>query len=520
MDLLGDGESDARHHFADYHRHYEYNISNSNGSSDAIPLYTGYPRALLNIATVTCIAYMVVGVPGNLLTIVALIKSKKTRNATAVFIMNLSFSDLLFCCFNLPLAASTFWHQAWLYGDVFCRLLPMMRYGLLAVSLFTILAITINRYIMIGHQRLYQRIYRTKNLCLMVAFTWILGFGSLLPTWHEKWGKFGLDIAIHSCSILPDSQRHSPKQFLFFIAFALPCLAIIVCYARIFYIVRSTALRTKDLSSDNLDDNSMEDVSSAVSHQPQQQQQQQHPGQYMGSSATITPEKELPKDDRPFPPPLSYINFSQHSDWHYIDSSTENEIFCSTSSTEDISRRAATLNAKLDNNIIDHCDCSATRIPPQPGEGYLEHSGNVKPRNQRYATASGPGVRRNASNVNARKRKKHLNTSGASIMSAGKMSAKDRKLLQMILVIFLAFLVCYLPITVVKLFRPSMQVLNVVSYLLIYLTTCINPIIYVVMSREYRQAYSDLVLCRTYEMAKSKCKQHKAANVLRFASKC
>ncbi|XP_049280304.1 G-protein coupled receptor moody isoform X1 [Anopheles funestus] len=516
MDLLGDGgESDPTHYYHDYSRHYEYNITN-NGSSDAIPLYTGYPRALLNIATVTCIAYMVVGVPGNLLTIVALIKSKKTRNATAVFIMNLSFSDLLFCCFNLPLAASTFWHQAWLYGDVFCRLLPMMRYGLLAVSLFTILAITINRYIMIGHQRLYQRIYRTKNLCLMVAFTWILGFGSLLPTWHEKWGKFGLDIGIHSCSILPDSQRHSPKQFLFLIAFALPCLAIIICYARIFYIVRSTALRTKDLVSENLDDNSIEDVSSAVSNQ-------QQPGQHAGSSATITPEKENPgglTQQNDHPPPLSYINFSQHTDWHYIDSSTENEIFCSTSSTEDISCRAAgTLNTKLDNNAVDRCDCGASRIPPQTDEGYLDNS-NAKPRNQRYATASGPGVRRNASNINARKRKKHLNTSGASIMSAGKMSAKDRKLLQMILVIFLAFLVCYLPITVVKLFRPSMQVLNVVSYLLIYLTTCINPIIYVVMSREYRQAYSDLVLCRTYEMAKSKCKQHKAANVLRFASKC
>uniref|UniRef100_A0A182PGY9 G-protein coupled receptors family 1 profile domain-containing protein n=1 Tax=Anopheles epiroticus TaxID=199890 RepID=A0A182PGY9_9DIPT len=494
--------------------------NNGSGSSDAIPLYTGYSRVLLNIATVTCIAYMVVGVPGNLLTIVALVKSKKTRNATAVFIMNLSFSDLLFCCFNLPLAASTFWHQAWLYGDVFCRLLPMMRYGLLAVSLFTILAITINRYIMIGHQRLYQRIYRTKHLCLMVAFTWILGFGSLLPTWHEKWGKFGLDINIHSCSILPDSQNNSPKQFLFFIAFALPCLAIIVCYARIFYIVRSTALRAKDLTSDTLDDNSLEDVSSVVSNQLAQHPEP-HPGQQYAVISSA-------KDRSPSPPPLSYINFSQRADWHYIDSSTENEIFCSgASSTEDVAHRAAGsgLDVAHDNHtIVDHCDCSGNRIPPSlTDEGCLERSEksrNQQPQSPRYANASGPGVRRNASNVNARKRKKHLNTSGASIMSAGKMSAKDRKLLQMILVIFLAFLVCYLPITVVKLVRPNVQVLNVVSYLLIYLTTCINPIIYVVMSREYRQAYSDLVLCRTYEIAKSKCKQHKAANVLRFASKC
>ncbi|XP_058055904.1 G-protein coupled receptor moody [Anopheles bellator] len=480
MDLFDAGEGSLLYPYVVEHN-FSDGASTYNGSTDAIPLYTGYPRLLLNIATVTCIAYMVVGVPGNLLTIVALVKSKKTRNATAVFIMNLSFSDLLFCCFNLPLAASTFWHQAWLYGDLFCRLLPMMRYGLLAVSLFTILAITINRYIMIGHQRLYQRVYKTKHLCLMVAFTWILGFGSLLPTWLEKWGKFGLDGVIHSCSILPDSQRHSPKQFLFLIAFALPCLSIIVCYARIFYIVRSTALRTQDQASDNLED-SLEDLSTGVSNQQLAEN---------GDTSQIVPR------------PLSYTSFGPDLDWHFIDSSTDNEIFCDA--TDGANRPKS----------VEMDDHRASRIQPQTPKSAVD--GIVQPRNQRYAAASGPGVRRNASNLNARKRRRHLNTSGASIMSAGKMSAKDRKLLQMILVIFVAFLICYLPITVVKLFRPSMQILNVMSYLLIYLTTCINPIIYVVMSREYRQAYSDLVLCRPYE--KAKVKPPKTANVVRVASK-
>ncbi|KFB45344.1 AGAP001498-PA-like protein [Anopheles sinensis] len=510
MDLFETGENSVETYPHSYPPHH--NLTN-NGSINGIPLYTGYPRLLLNIATVTCIAYMVVGVPGNLLTIVALVKSKKTRNATAVFIMNLSFSDLLFCCFNLPLAASTFWHQAWLYGDLFCRLLPMMRYGLLAVSLFTILAITINRYIMIGHQRLYQRIYRTKHLCLMVAFTWILGFGSLLPTWHEKWGKFGLDVVIHSCSILPDSQRHSPKQFLFFIAFALPCLCIIICYARIFYIVRSTALRTKDQPGEHGED-SIEDVSSVVSnpHLPDV------PGAVPGC-AYVSPKKDSIAgsltNECSNPSPLSCSNFSQHSDWHFIDSSTDNEIFYDGTERENIHNETSN-NGTQRAKFTDQGDCNISKNPPQTGGNMTEST--IKPRNQRYANASGPGVRRNASNAaNARKRKKHINTSGASIMSAGKMSAKDRKLLQMILVIFLAFLVCYLPITMVKLFRPNLQVLNVVSYLLIYLTTCINPIIYVVMSREYRRAYYDLVLCRTFEITKTKCKQQKAANALRFA---
>lgn len=65
-----------------------------------------------------------------------------------------------------------------------------------------------------------------------------------------------------------------------------------------------------------------------------------------------------------------------------------------------------------------------------------------------------------------------------------RMTAKDRKLLTMILVIFSSFLVCYLPITVTKIFKDNIDFreLNIAGYLLIYFTTCINPVVYVVSS--------------------------------------
>jgi Serpentine type 7TM GPCR chemoreceptor Srw len=97
-------------------------------------------------------------------------------------------------------------------------------------------------------------------------------------------------------------------------------------------------------------------------------------------------------------------------------------------------------------------------------------------------------------------RKKSLaNTSGASILLAGRLTAKDRRLLKMILVIFLSFLTCYLPITLSKVFKSlaSVEIVYISGYLLVYLTTCINPIIYVVMSSEYRQAYKNLLMCRS-----------------------
>lgn len=113
------------------------------------------------------------------------------------------------------------------------------------------------------------------------------------------------------------------------------------------------------------------------------------------------------------------------------------------------------------------------------------------------ATDDNASVENTLGRLNSRKHSA-INTSGASILYPGRMSAKDRRLLKMILVILSSFVACYLPITASKIIRPIQQIsyLNIMGYLLIYLTTCINPIIYVVMSSEYRQAYWNLLMCR------------------------
>lgn len=64
----------------------------------------------------------------------------------------------------------------------------------------------------------YNRVYRRKYLGVMVAGTWLGAFGSLIPTWRGKWGQFGLDREIGSCSILPDAARKYSSQFLSFLS--------------------------------------------------------------------------------------------------------------------------------------------------------------------------------------------------------------------------------------------------------------------------------------------------------------
>ena len=78
-----------------------------------------FPLYLTYFAAISAVALSVIGVSGNLLTILALSKDNKLRaKATTSFIISLSVSDLLFCGFNLPLTAVRYFHQAWILGRV------------------------------------------------------------------------------------------------------------------------------------------------------------------------------------------------------------------------------------------------------------------------------------------------------------------------------------------------------------------------------------------------------------------
>ncbi|XP_032518403.2 G-protein coupled receptor moody-like [Danaus plexippus] len=380
----------------------------------SLDLFKGYPDGLLKFATASCIIFMLVGIPGNIITIVALARYEKIRNATAIFIMNLSCSDLLFCCFNLPLAASTFHRQAWVHGHLLCKMFPLTRYALVANSLFTVLSITINRYVMIAHPKLYTKLYKKRNIIIMIVFTWMFSFGIMIPILLEKYGRFGLDLNIGSCSILNDYKNRSPKKFLFLTAFILPCIAIILCYTRIFFIVRKATKKSLNTHKQvpNQEESSSADLSTSI-------------------SVRVTGETSCNYSVEP-------INNTKTS---------SRNIF-----TND---RSTTFNMEMSDNIIRHPE----DIGKEP----------------------------------SRLRRTALRKSMA-LLKMSLPSRKDRRLGTMIIAIMITFCLCHLPITIIKMLREinPYPVPNIIAYILLYLSSSINPVIYVVMSNEYRKAYKNL----------------------------
>ncbi|XP_028177879.1 G-protein coupled receptor moody-like [Ostrinia furnacalis] len=393
----------------------------------AVELFIGYPDALLTFASLCCMLFMVVGVPGNLITIIALARCKKVRNATAIFIISLSLSDLLFCCFNLPLAASTFWNQSWRHGKTLCRMFPLTKYALVAISLFTVLAITINRYIMIAWPRLYPKLYSKPYLATMIATIWVFCFAVLVPTWQEKWGRFSLNPMVGSCTIIPDVNDNSPKKAMFIGAFLLPGIAIIVCYARIFLIVKKIAKRSR----------------------------------------------------RP-------IRIRRPKTEIVAGTSTDFESTTLPSQTTETS-------SPPQRNTCHAFNCLMPEISSNSG---LDHS-TTEDRDKKI-TDSNKCLSR--SNIALQKIRMAC-TPALRQPRAPKLlpSKKDKKLRTLIMAIVLSFAICYLPISITKIFLEFTfhPIVKIISYILLYLTNCINPIIYVVMSVEYRQAYKNLITCRS-----------------------
>ncbi|KAL9879953.1 G-protein coupled receptor moody isoform 1-T3 [Glossina fuscipes fuscipes] len=453
------------------------NSSSSSSSSNAFlnkttqtsyELFEGYNEKLLEFAAIACTVFLVIGVPGNILTIIALTKGKQNRNATAIFIINLSISDLLFGCFNLPLAASTFFRRTWAHGDLLCRLLPLLRYGLLAVSLFTVSLITINRYVIIAHPRQYTRIYQRRYLTFMVMGAWLMAFSIMVPTWRGVWGKFGLDINIGSCSILPDRNGRSPKVILFLLAFLVPCICIVFCYARIFYLVRKAAFRTREPATSpkhRISHATEPIIINPIRHQTY-------------ACDTVNDENRKP--------------FTVNEDLEYIDVNYSFEDL--PISYEQISHEncVSNLQSKAINNLQTITKTKENFINPSPVKEPENLLGQLCVRK--------PSVKNSATRFSSRKN--HYvamgNTSNASSIYPGRMGQKDRRLLKMIFVIFISFVICYLPITITKIWEGGRRnhLFNISGYLLVYLTTCINPIIYVMMSSEYREAYWNLLRCR------------------------
>ncbi|XP_053686584.1 protein trapped in endoderm-1 [Sabethes cyaneus] len=204
-----------------------------------------YSHNMSIFATISAGLVFVFGIIGNLLTVIALLKYQKLRkHPTTVFVLSLAVSDLFFCAVNMPLTAIRFLNQQWTLGEGLCKVFPVFFYGNVAVSVLSMVGLTINRYTLILHPSRYSKIYTPISLFFQLLLIWGFSFGIMLLPLFEVWGRLGLDEETFSCTILKKNDS-SPKKFIFLFGVLVPCIVISVSYSCIFYTVHKQRSKLK-----------------------------------------------------------------------------------------------------------------------------------------------------------------------------------------------------------------------------------------------------------------------------------
>ena len=183
------------------------------------------------------IAALVVGIPicllsfaGNVLTILAVVKTKSLQTGANVFIVGLSISDMLYGTFLVPILAFTHWNNGWPFRDDSCAVFGFLIFLFVMESINNLVGIAFSRYLKILHPKIFERIFKgdKRTICLLIAF-WSIPLLSLTPAIILQ--KFGYERSTLSCTFI---REENPSFGLMLMSlFLIPLTFITFCYLRI-----------------------------------------------------------------------------------------------------------------------------------------------------------------------------------------------------------------------------------------------------------------------------------------------
>jgi hypothetical protein len=102
------------------------------------------------IQLVFCLMYLIIfclGVFGNLLVSVVVIKNKAMHTVTNLFILNLAISDVVMCLFAVPFTPLQSFTGKWLFGEALCILFPFSQGVSVYISTLTLTIIALDRLV-------------------------------------------------------------------------------------------------------------------------------------------------------------------------------------------------------------------------------------------------------------------------------------------------------------------------------------------------------------------------------------
>ncbi|XP_066557194.1 neuromedin-B receptor [Amia ocellicauda] len=187
------------------------------------------------------ILIITVGLLGNITLVKIFITNSAMRSVPNIFISSLAAGDLLLLVTCVPIDAFRYFFEEWIFGTVACKLIPVIQLTSVGVSVFTLTALSADRYKAIVNPMDIQTSSAVLWTCLKAITIWIISVLLAIPeaifsqVMHIK----DNNVTFTACVPYPLSNEMHPKihSIMIFLVYFLIPLAIISIYY--FHIART-----------------------------------------------------------------------------------------------------------------------------------------------------------------------------------------------------------------------------------------------------------------------------------------
>ncbi|XP_065592568.1 melanopsin-like [Cyrtonyx montezumae] len=202
----------------------------------------------------TCVLVIgCIGIIGNLLVLYAFYSNKKLRTPQNFFIMNLAVSDFLMSASQAPICFINSLHRKWILGDIGCDLYAFCGALFGITSMMTLLAISVDRYLVITKPLRSIQWTSKKRTVQIIAAVWLYSLGwSVAPL--LGWSSYVPEGLMISCTwdyVTYSPANRSYTMILCCCVFFIPLIIILHCYLFMFLAIRSTGRDVQKLGSCN-----------------------------------------------------------------------------------------------------------------------------------------------------------------------------------------------------------------------------------------------------------------------------
>ncbi|XP_043973731.1 galanin receptor type 1 [Gambusia affinis] len=176
------------------------------------------------------------GVLGNSMVITVLARSKpgKPRSTTNIFILNLSIADLFYLLFCIPFQSTIYVMNTWVFGAFICKFIHYFFTVSMLVSIFTLSAMSVDRYVAIVHSRKSSSIRVARHALVGVVVIWLLSLAMAAPRMHYYNLFHGGRNETYCWDVWPNQNHKKVYEVCTFVfGYVLPLLLISFCYAKV-----------------------------------------------------------------------------------------------------------------------------------------------------------------------------------------------------------------------------------------------------------------------------------------------